>query len=225
MTRIVKSAEAKKLVVRAMSSAWRVEPLRPPEDPELGRLRKQATDLEAELARMRQEALVLQRDAERAFREGEAIGRKLGEAETRDTHERALTRLGSGVDQALAQLSQELQGLERLAPLLAREALTLILEADAERSRVMTSLIRRQLARLKDQAVLIIEVSRADLPDAAALSATLGRPGVEVRTLDELASGECRFRLTLGSVELGLHQQWGRLSTLLEHMAQPERGE
>lgn len=223
MTRIVKSAEAKTLPVRAMESAWRVEPIRPPEDPELGRLRRQAADLEAELARVRQEAQVLQRDAERAFREGEAIGRKLGEAEANDTRERTLARLGAGLDQALAQFGQQLRGLERLAPLLAQEALTLILEADAERSRLMTSLIRRQLARLKDQAVLVVEVSRSDMLDPAAVSAALGRPGVEVRTLDELAAGDCRFRLTLGSVELGLHQQWGRLSALLEQMTQPER--
>jgi flagellar biosynthesis/type III secretory pathway protein FliH len=226
MTRIVKQRELAALNVRPLDSIARtaapVQPVEVLEDPELTTLRLRCAELSRQLDAGRDDIQVLRREIERAFSEGEDVGRKLGRDEAEDMRTSALARLDAAVAQALVAFSQEMKALESLAPLLAREALKLILEEDADRSRLMEGVIRRQLQRLGEQVVLKIEVSRDDFAEPLDLAGKLGRDTVEVHASDVLSSGDCRIRLRLGSLDIGLRQQWGRLSALLEDMAQAE---
>jgi flagellar biosynthesis/type III secretory pathway protein FliH len=222
MSRVIKRQQTAATDVRPIRSVWRREPLTPQEDPEIVALRLQCAELSRQLEVTTAETRNLQDEVERSYREGEAVGRKLGLQEAEETGAAALAALEAGLERAVAAYREELNSLERLAPLLAREALGLIIEDQGDRAGLMEAVIRTQLGRLSDLAVLRVEVSREDFGAPSELVDRLGRTGLDLTASDSLRSGDCRIRLKLGSVEAGIGQQWERLYTLLGDMAEAQ---
>ena len=193
-------------------------------DPELlmlreehGRLRQLVERKEAELSSLR-----AQLDA--VFRKGEAQGRQAGLSEAADQGAKTLAAVESGVERALAAFANALSGLERLAPELARRGLTAMLGDADNRPDLVAAIVQQQLKGLKGQSVIHIAVSAADFADDAALTGfgeALNAHGLEIYADKTLKSGDCRIRLTLGALEVGVDQQWERLDSLLDDMAQP----
>jgi flagellar assembly protein FliH len=170
---------------------------------------RELADLRKAMVQTRQESLG----------EGRAIG--LAEAESREAER--LGALEKSLAEGVAQLAGSLEALEPLALLVARESLDKILGDPDAYAELISGLVRRQLAGMKDQSVLAVEVSAEDFPDADALASLvtdLARPAVTVAVGEDLASGCCRLRLKLGGVEVGPHPQWDHLGQLLRRMAE-----
>lgn len=175
---------------------------------------------EADLARMQ-----LELDA--AVAEAEARGRAAGLAEGAEAKAESLEILEDAARKAMDQLRGDLRGMETLAVALAKAALAKVFGDDRDMAARVARLVRRQLEGLDRAAVLRIEVAAADFADAAALadlSLAAGLEGIEVKAIDLLPPGDCRIRLRLGELEVGLGQQWGRLSALLDETLALEEG-
>lgn len=186
---------------------------------ELAEVQAQASQLSAALAAQEAEAAQTAMDHTQALAQAAAEARAAGRDEGAAAKDEALEVLAGAAERALDELRQDLSGLEVLAVALSRAALAKVFgEADDLGDRV-ARLVRRQLAEVERSAVLRIEVSAADFRDAAALEALgsrAGLSGIETCALDTLAAGDCRIRLRLGELEIGLAQQWGRLQALLD---------
>ena len=109
-------------------------------------------------------------------------------------------------------------GLERLAALLARTCLDRMLLADDGRADTVAALLRSQLARLEADAAVRIQVSAEDFPSPEALQMLAPAP-CEIIASPSLKGGDCAIRLRLGTLEVGIGQQWGVLRDALEEMA------
>jgi type III secretion protein L len=136
----------------------------------------------------------------------------------------ALQQLDAGLARATERLAADLQGLETLAVSLAKAALAKIFDDHDGLADRVVQLIRRQLADLERGALLGVEVSERDFPDSESLqhlSRTAGLSGVEIRALAGLEPGGCRLRLRLGELDVGVGQQWARLSALLDGALAP----
>ena len=178
---------------------------------------------EAEIARLRERIVALEAavsDAGRLRERAVEEGRRLRE----DDRAALLDRLSSGIAAATAEYAAALASLERLAPLIARAGIERVLGDSADRAAVVVEAVREQLTRIQEGAVLQVEVSPKDFPGEAqlsALAAAIVTPRGKVAARDGLASGECRFRLTLGALEVGPVQQWRVLDGLLSDLAIP----
>jgi flagellar biosynthesis/type III secretory pathway protein FliH len=157
-----------------------------------------------------------------------AAGREAGLAEAASRAEEALARLERSLEGGLAQLAADAAALETLAVQVARAALAKIFADPAgpvrpDPGQLVEAAIRRQLADVEAEMLVRVEVSACDFPDPerlAQLSKALGRGRVQVLANPALTSGDSRLKLKLGEVEIGLPQQWRRLSAVLErHIA------
>jgi len=208
-------------------------PAATPVDPERAQLERRLEALTEEATRLRDEKIVLETaievaeaEAERLVREGEAEavaaearGRDAGFAEGQEAKAEALARLEAAADRALDQFRTDLRGMETLAVALSKAALAKVFGDDRDMAYRVARLVRRQIEALDRDAVLRIEVAAGDFADAAALDALAldaGLDGIEIKAVDELDAGDCRIRLRLGELDVGLSQQWGRLSALLD---------
>jgi flagellar assembly protein FliH len=182
------------------------------EDDVLGLLRQENEKLRKDLA-----------DADEARQQAERKGREEGRKEALEAarleDEKKLAALKDGLAGALEKWRESLDGLDRLAPLIARSALSKLFDESEDHNDFVARMIARQIGRLRRESIVRILVSGEDFPDAEALAALRSRGGtgeVElVRDLD-LAAGECRLDLALGHIDLGVRAQWGELSSLLE---------
>jgi type III secretion protein L len=151
-------------------------------------------------------------------------GLAAGRAEAVSRADDALARLEQGLAAGLAQLVADEAALETLAARIARAALAKILDAPAEPARLVEAAIRRQLSSLATEMLVRIEVAAADFPEPqrlAHLAKSVGRGRVQLVANPALASGDCRLKLKLGEVEIGLPQQWRRLADVLDrHIAE-----
>lgn len=190
-----------------------------PVDPELLSLRGEVDRLRAKIAE--QDAAIAAHPAalEKACADGEAAGRVTGLREADDGREALAGMIAAATQLALERFAQEIASLERLAPMLAIEGLGRVFEPSDQRGELVREVIRRQMSDLERRAVVCVEVSSADFTDADALPSV---SGAEVRALDELKSGDCRIRLKLGALEVGLDQQWDRLREVLIDLAQAQ---
>jgi flagellar biosynthesis/type III secretory pathway protein FliH len=232
MSGIIKVQDARAADVRALSLASAsLGPSTPPEpvvDPELAALRLEASSLAQQLKQRDAEIEQFKRDVDAAFLDGEAQGRKAGLAEADDRVAESLAKLEGGVFQATAIFAEKMSCLEQLAVLLAHESLGRILEDPAVYDDLLSSTIRTHLDRLEQQAVICVEVSRADFPEAARLArltSAVARPDLDIHACDELAAGGCRIKLRLGTLEIGIAQQWSRLGEALRSLTEPEEAE
>lgn len=191
--------------------------LAPAADPVLVALRERVLDLEAQLAESEAAAVELRKAAEEALAEGEAAGREAGRAEADERRAEALALLDEAAQGAVAALDARLEAADRLAALLAATCLETLFGAPGPRGELVQGLIRQQLDRLRQEAIIEIRVSAEDFasPEEAAAAA----PACAVSVSDALASGDCTIRLKLGELDIGLGQQWGTLRAALEEMA------
>lgn len=217
-------------LIKSDQAAGRIGPVKaaPPPlapDPERLALTAELADLRAELDRARAEAARRAAEADTRVTQAREAGEVAGRAQAEARHTEALDRLALTLETAGSRLEAELSGLERLAGRLAQAALARVFEDPAEPARLVEQALLRQVAMLRDQAILGAEVSVTDFPDPAALTRLaerLGGRGLDVRALPELAAGEARLALQLGSLELGLGLQWDRLSGALARMSSAE---
>lgn len=229
MSVIIKSHDVEAIAskVRPLGAAPELAP--PPLEPEPpAELLVARRELEAALGvadRQKEEIGRLKKEVRTAYSEGEAAGRAAGLKDANRREEERIELLRSGVKQALETLRQEFASLERLSSLLAREALGKILADPADAAELVVRIIRRQLEELSDQSTLQVNVSSRDFDQEGATSAqqALARPGLELRCTDALVSGQCRIKLKLGEVDVGLDQQWQALSALLQVQSEPRR--
>ncbi len=185
-------------------------------------LREQVQVLSDELTAKEKELADLRRAVIEASEQGWAQGRAEGlqEAETREGER--LRAVEKGLAEASSRLAESLAALEPLALLVARESLDKILGDPGAYPELIIRAVRRQLAGLKEQSVLAVEVSGADFRDSAAISrlaTDIERPSTIVEIKEDLASGDCRLRLKLGTVEVGVGRQWDQLGRLLQELA------
>ena len=199
----------------------------PAVDPETARLLDERTQLLRRLEAHDAEVADLRKQVEAAFRKGEAQGREAGQRAAEDASAARLARLENGIRQALDTFVQTLSGLEYLAPALARESLATLIGHGDTRAELVTATVGRHLRTLEAHSVLHVEVSQVDFQDDTALDAlmqALGVPGLRVKAQPGLKSGDCRIQLKLGSLDVGLDQQCGRLGAMLAQMAVPPGG-
>lgn len=164
----------------------------------------------------------LELELAQAFEAGRAAGFAAGVKEGDTLRADSLALLGTGIEAALTRFGQDLTALESLSVLLVREALAKLIGEESDRQSLVTALLLHQLKAVEANSVVRLEVSRADFPDASALIALSDRsevPLIQVVAESGLASGDCRIRLALGTLEVGLDQQWGELSNLLADLA------
>ncbi|HMC91812.1 MAG TPA: hypothetical protein VKI45_05065 [Allosphingosinicella sp.] len=186
-------------------------------------LRAELAEAHAALAARGAEIDRLEKAGKAAVAAAEARGHARGAAEADAGTEAALAALGKGLGAARDALARDLTGLERLAPLLAIEALDRIFGPDAPQREAVAQTLDRHLRTLDRQAVLCAYVSRGDFPEDEALAALGASVGVRVEALPELDRGACRLRLRLGALEVGPAQQWARLRDTLAAAAEAPR--
>lgn len=205
-----------------------VRPLRPAAVPrtivadERDGLRAEITRLHEALAQARRTAAEREGDVAKALERGRQEGRRAGFAEAEDRQKERLAVLERGIGQARDDLRDGLASLEGTAALLARECLSVMLGDAAGSGDLVHRLIRHQVARIDRSTILRIEVSPADFPAPAALDSLCAAldlaPGAIVARRD-LASGGCMMTFTLGRLDIGIGQQWGKLAATLTEIA------
>lgn len=154
-----------------------------------------------------------------AVRDAQAAGLDLGRAEAASRADEAVQHLQQSLVGGLARLAADEASLETLAVEIARAALAKVLAEPADPARLVEAAIRRQLAHLNTEMLIRVEVAGADFPDPerlAQLAKEVGGGRVQVLANRALPSGDCRLKLTLGEVEIGLPQQWRRLTAVLD---------
>jgi flagellar biosynthesis/type III secretory pathway protein FliH len=159
---------------------------------------------------------------EEARREGEASGYARGKKDADDLGAEALALVGKGIDAAVGRMRKELRALEPLAALLAEKSLSMMMGDAGRHGELVGAILRAQLAKLEARAILRVEVSAENFADAEALRALALPSDVELCATEKLKSGECRIRLMLGTLEVGVPQQWTRLSAALTELAPGE---
>lgn len=216
MSALLKSGSpaARAQVRPLVASAPAREPEPPRPDPELERLRDALAEAERKLAE--QERLIGDFPAaiEGALAEGEEKGR--AQIETREAER--LELLGKTAERALGSYAEEMAALERLAALLATTCLDRMLLADEARAETVAALLRGQLAGLEARTIVQIRVSAEDFPSPEALQGLVSAP-CEILASPSLKGGDCAIQLRLGTLEVGIGQQWGALRDALEGMA------
>ncbi|HEY2710714.1 MAG TPA: hypothetical protein VGI95_21925 [Caulobacteraceae bacterium] len=228
MTSLIKRHEVSPLdsairgVLERAAPIVAVQPAKPTVAPEILSLRGEVERLTQQLTAQQAEIEQLRQAAVDARRDGEADGRKRGRQESDSRRAEQLAKLERGVEIACAQFSEELLSLERLAGLVAREALAKVVGDPARHNELLLGAIRRQLEQLETSCIVSISVSRTDFDQSeelADLAASLARTGVDLAASDELKAGECRIKLSLGELSVGVPQQWERLEPALEALA------
>lgn len=191
---------------------------------ELLELRREVESLRRQVEQGEGQIQELSTNVTRAYREGEAIGRKAGLKDADLSRAALLALLERGIERATAGFREDCRALERLAVTVAETGLERILD-ETPHAQALAGVVRRAVAGLELRSIVRVEVSPADFPEPdelVALATAVGRPDVETRTAAELQSGECRVKLLLGEMEVGPRQQWEQLRSLLVELAQPE---
>lgn len=175
--------------------------------------------LEAEVDQLREAIAASAADAARAADEARRSGREEGLAAAARSEEERLDCLRGGLAEALVAWRERLDETERLAVLISRGAVEKLVEDQGGQCALVLGAIARQVALLRRDAVVAVQVSAADFPDAAALAeaaAVAGGELLDVNVSADLEAGECRLALKLGFVDIGPRTQWMRLSALFD---------
>jgi hypothetical protein len=195
------------------------------EDEERDRLRKRLVTLEDEVRQREETIATLRAEIPLAFERGKAEGEAdgLGRAVGREAER--LSLLEGAMGRANADLSANLSSLERLAPLLARDCLDIILGDAQWRSESIGKILATKMVGIEKSALVEIIVSTDDFPDDNNLSALAQKAGIHaaiVRASADIASGDCQMRFRLGEEEIGIRQQWNVLCAKLDELSFPE---
>lgn len=193
---------------------------------------KERNDLLQRIAKLEQKLLMqdseigeLRVNVIHAREEGVEQGYESGLAAAHDRQSERLALLEEAIQRAQSDLVKSLSALSRLSALLARDCVEIILGNAADRIDFIGRIIESQVARV-DRAMLIdVRVSRLDFPDEGEVAGLIRRTGLatfNVLAADDMPSGSCTIALRLGSISVGIDQQWSVLRNLLGEMALPE---
>ncbi|QNA82930.1 hypothetical protein G4G27_02065 [Sphingomonas sp. So64.6b] len=158
------------------------------------------------------------RAAQVARGEGEAAGRSAAMKEA----DQRLAVLEQAARKARTAWDDRLAGLDALAVMIARSALAKLITDSDDLGDLVARQIARRIDAIRHESVVAIRVSTEDFADDDALDVLALRikPGAtEIIADPALASGDCRFDLQLGHVDLGVRSQWGELDAFLEGLA------
>lgn len=158
----------------------------------------------------------------KARTEGEAAGRAAAEMAVEDSREQALELLRGGIERALGTLADGREQMEVLALLVARTALEKLFGDDRGRKEAVGALVMRQLQSVERQTLLRIEVSRQDFPDTRELAAFATEIGADEKLVSanaEFPAGACRMQLRVGTLDVGVDQQWRAVRDVLDELA------
>jgi flagellar biosynthesis/type III secretory pathway protein FliH len=153
-----------------------------------------------------------------AFADGERAGRQAAEDEFQDSRAEALEALADGLREAGAELQAAFDSFDALALLVATEAVDNLMGDAAQYRSILKQAIEAQINQLRDATLLKIAVSRLDFPDTnevVELEKSLGDSAQKLTVEDRLDAGQVHIKLVIGSVELGLKEQWSGLKQLL----------
>lgn len=221
MTAVIKSSDLdRETRVRALS----LEPPAPQPSPQALAIADLETRLAAALERtsaLEAEAESLKQDVEAAWKRGRDAGVAEGRSTAEDRSQALLAAVTAASDKAVEGFHARLESLDLMAAGLASLALGRITTDPDARRDLVAGAVRRALAETAAEAVVRIEVSRADFPDAAGLTNAVQATAAEVLLVDG-PSGICRIRLKLGEIDLGLDGQVARLRALLDTAGAPE---
>lgn len=190
----------------------------PAPDPRAIELARLSAEVERLKRAREEEAEASDRAVAAAREEGRTQG--LAEAQTREADR--LATLSKALAESAASFQARLEGLDALAPALARAALGKLFVDIEDWAAPVEAMLARQLGELRRAAVVAVRVSPHDFPDAqavAGLSNTLGIEGVRVEVDRELRAGASRIECRLGQIDLDLRAQSQALAALLEEMA------
>ena len=181
-------------------------------DPEIECLSARIISLEAEVQRLNKAVIT-------ARNEGECEGRTQAKSDFETQRAEAHVQLEAGLSHALEQWSAKLDEVDRLAIMIAGVALERLLLSPENRLSTLTALVAAQVRALDRSSILRIKVSHEDFLDSEAL-AELARScaidGVIIEQALDLCAGDCTIQLTLGSIDVGLNQQWSAIRSFLE---------
>jgi flagellar biosynthesis/type III secretory pathway protein FliH len=200
-------------------------PIVSPQDEERERLRVRTAQLESELRQRDVVIAGLRSDVDLALERGKTEGHAAGLKAAEDRQAERLAILESGVRQARARLDENLASLERLAAALAGECLDTVLGDRKYRAQTVRKILAAQSAKIEKSALLAVELSSSDFPDAEALAVIerdIAPSQAALSARAEIPSGGCRMVLRLGQMDVGLDQQWGSLRDLLAEIASPK---
>jgi flagellar biosynthesis/type III secretory pathway protein FliH len=189
-------------------------------DTEVARLQNVVEDLRSQIST---HGVLL----DQAREEGKWAGREAAESEYNETREAQLVLLQTTYEAARSTFSTFLEQSEALSVLIAKEVLEKIFGSFEGRSQMVVDVIRHQLSMLSDKAKLIIQVSRIDFPDTSEVkrfAASIGLDEERISILDSLNSGDCLLKLKLGTLDVGIDQQWDEILTLFAEQTKVEVG-
>jgi type III secretion protein L len=225
---LIKAVDARATFSKVRPLPARGEAVRPVDDAagaEVTALRREIADLRRDLA-AREEEFARIRDAETGlFRQGEIKGRRQGEAEADQRRSDHLQLLARAVEGARDQLGRELKALEPLALLIAKEAVAKVLGDPEKYGEILCAVVSYQVSQLEAKSIICVNVSDRDFAseeELAIFRGRLGRDDTKIRAVPELAPGDCRIDLTLGSLDVGPRRQIERVAATLEAMAAAE---
>jgi flagellar assembly protein FliH len=164
------------------------------------------------------ETAIEERERE-AFERGRAVGEEAATSrlerdwnDQRDAFRDALAMCATQVDRRFTEL-------EAFALDLAEAALARLVDDASQRRGLLATTIARHVGALAADTVIGIHVSPDDVPDAAAIGASLP-PALasRIRVTPGLDAGEVRIELLSGSLDIGLHSQASRIASTLERL-------
>lgn len=177
--------------------------------------------LESVVVSRNEEIDALHAEVEAAFHRGKAEGRQVGRREADDGEAARLQALQEAMRVAQDNHATALQSTERLALLLAQDALDLLFSEPACMADWIVRILRSQLDKIDRQSITHIVVSAADfsesLLDSMVHASGLGQ--IDVVRDAALPSGSCIIRQRLGEMQVGLTTQWPAIANLLGAMA------
>jgi len=224
MSRVIKSQNVELSLVRPLAATPPVS-LVPRHDEEADRLKARIATLESEARKQAAAMDELRAANERDIVASKAEGREQGLKEANDRQAERLALLEDALGRARTELGEKLASMERLAALLARETLDIVLGDPEHRAAAVRKILAEQSGRIEKSAIVGVAVSAEDFPDKDALAYAARRAGLsaaQVSARGDLAPGACEISLRLGKMDVGIAQQWGVLSGMLAELAAPE---
>jgi flagellar biosynthesis/type III secretory pathway protein FliH len=224
MNVLIKSLSASEMSAVRPIAAPALQPRQSAVELEIEELRTAIGLLQDELAD--RDALITDLRAEitAAHARGVTEGKETGRTEANDLQSARLALLEKSIDSAAGERTQALDRLQRYSALIARDCLEKILGNAEDRQELVGELVTAQVRRLEKAMLSTIRVSPDDFPDAS-LAELHSRPGISGASIvadANVPAGGCVMTLQLGTIDVGLGQQWTVLRSALERLAAQE---
>jgi len=167
--------------------------------------------LRAELASLREE---MDQRIATTRHEARAEGRQAAAAEFNNSRAEALERLERACNRALESFSRHMLAVENLAGMIAEAVLDQLLLGEAHYRELARAAIAARVREIDRTSIVRVLVSPKDFPEADELEQLADLCGIDQMVIaqsDELDAGQCRMELALGTLDVGLADQWQRL--------------